>query len=129
MGSNRLVTTNSAWGRRGADGRLDSAMHESRPPRKSSHVHISGSALAMLLAANAALAIGPLFVREADVGPVSAGLWRMLLAAPFLLAFAAHAPANFAPARGVLVPLLFGGIAFAGDLASWHLGIVRTTLA
>jgi drug/metabolite transporter (DMT)-like permease len=104
-------------------------MHQAQASRKSSHVHISGSALAMLVLANAALAIGPLFVREADVGPISAGLWRMALAAPVLLAVATRAPGGFAPGRQVLLPLLFGGIAFAGDLASWHMGIVRTTLA
>lgn len=104
-------------------------MHRSAPERKTNPAHISGLALAMLVLANAALAIGPLFVREADVGPVSAGLWRMVLAAPLLLAVAARSPAAFAPTRNVAVPLLLGGLAFAGDLASWHLGIVRTTLA
>jgi len=104
-------------------------MHQRVTQRKTSHVHISGSALAILVLANAALAIGPLFVREADVGPISSGLWRMALASPLLLAFAARTPASFAPARGVALPLLLGGLAFAGDLATWHLGIVRTTLA
>jgi len=104
-------------------------MHAPQAERKTSHAHISGSALAMLVLANAALAIGPWFVREADVGPVSAGLWRMVLAVPLLLAVAARTPAGFAPTRSVALPLLLGGLAFAGDLASWHLGIVRTTLA
>ena len=38
--------------------------------------------LAMLLAANAVLALGPWLVRLADTGPVAAGFWRLTLARP-----------------------------------------------
>ena len=40
---------------------------------------------AALLGGNAALALGPLWVRLADSGPVSAGFWRLALAIPFFV--------------------------------------------
>ena len=42
--------------------------------------------LVALLVGNAALAMGPWFVRLADSGPVSAGFWRVALALPVLAA-------------------------------------------
>lgn len=87
-------------------------------------------AFAALVLANVALAFGPWFVRLADVGPVSAAFWRIALAVPFLAALAIASGAR--PARlprGLVVLLIVSGVAFAGDLGSWHLGIVRTTLA
>ena len=87
-------------------------------------------ALAALVVANVALAFGPWFVRAADVGPVASGFWRIALAAPLLAALALAGGAK--PGRlpgGVWLLLAVGGIAFAADLASWHLGILRTTLA
>nr|WP_262408773.1 DMT family transporter [Sphingomonas sp. JC676] len=86
--------------------------------------------LAALLCGNIALAFGPWFVRLADVGPVAAGFWRIALAAPLLVILAfATSRRPFASARGLWLLIAFGGIAFAADLASWHLGILRTTLA
>jgi drug/metabolite transporter (DMT)-like permease len=88
-----------------------------------------GLAFAALVVANVALAFGPWFVRLADVGPVAAGFWRISLAIPFLglLALASGArPVRMA--RGLWLLLAFGGVAFAADLGSWHLGIVRTTM-
>jgi drug/metabolite transporter (DMT)-like permease len=86
--------------------------------------------LAALLAGNIALAFGPWFVRLADVGPVAAGFWRIALAVPMLVLLAyASSKRPFASARGLWLLIGFGGIAFAADLATWHLGILRTTLA
>ncbi len=83
-----------------------------------------------MVLANIALAFGPWFVRLADVGPVAAAFWRITLAAPLIVAMAAATggrPRGVTP--GVLLWAAFAGVAFAGDLATWHLGIVRTTLA
>ena len=84
-----------------------------------------------LLVANAALATGPLFVRLADVGPVASGFWRLALGFPILtilaLTFGGARAARFTPA--LVVVLALSGVLFAADLASWHLGIVRTKLA
>lgn len=106
-------------------------MHDSGATRNSlGGQSLAGLPLAALLGGNLALAFGPWFVRLADVGPVAAGFWRIALAAPLLvlLSFAAS-PKPFAGARPLAGVLVVSGIAFAGDLASWHLGILRTTLA
>lgn len=93
----------------------------SAPPRR---------AVAAVVGANVALAFGPWFVRIADTGPVAAAFWRITLAVPVLLVAAAFVDRG-AMARGLrLWPvLLFAGVAFAVDLGSWHIGILRTTLA
>lgn len=87
--------------------------------------------VAALLAANAALATGPLFVRIADVGPVASGFWRLAIGFPLLtllaLTVGGARAARFTPA--LVVALALSGLLFATDLASWHLGIVRTKLA
>ena len=86
--------------------------------------------LAALLVGNAALAMGPWFVRLADTGPVSAGFWRVALALPFLalLARANRQPLTGMP-RGVVLAVLAGGVLFGLDIASWHIGIGYTRLA
>ena len=86
--------------------------------------------LAALLVGNAALAMGPWFVRLADSGPVSAGFWRVFLALPVLalLARANRQPLTGIP-RGVILAVLVGGVLFGLDIASWHVGIGFTRLA
>ena len=86
--------------------------------------------LAALLVGNAALAMGPWFVRLADSGPVSAGFWRVALALPVLalLARANKQPLTGIP-RGVVLAVLLGGVLFGLDIASWHIGIGYTRLA
>ncbi len=86
-------------------------------------------AFAALVVANIALAFGPWFVRLADVGPVAAGFWRLTIAIPFLagLALASGArPVRMAPALWIMLGV--GGVAFAADLGSWHVGILMTTM-
>ncbi len=83
-----------------------------------------------LLIGNAALAMGPWFVRMADTGPVAAGFWRVGLALPVLALLAA---ANGQQLRGLprktVVLVLIGGVLFGLDIASWHIGIGMTRLA
>lgn len=87
-------------------------------------------AIVAVLGANIALAFGPWFVRMADTGPVAAGFWRIALALPVLLIVASWGDRRaLVPKRALLLPLLIGGLAFAVDLGSWHIGIRRTTLA
>ena len=83
---------------------------------------------AALVAANALLAVGPLFVRVADVGPVASAFWRMALALPILVLLASRAGMPRI-SRTLVVVLILSGVLFAADLASWHLGILRTKLA
>lgn len=100
----------------------------------------SGSPLAFvaILGGNAALAFGPAFVRAADVGPVAAAFWRLALALPVLLLFAlwqwrrisasSGQPLSLPP-RAVWGLAMLGGVFFAADLGSWHLGILQTKMA
>lgn len=106
-------------------------MQRNAPTTKSSPArsHVATALIAALIA-NAALATGPLFVRMADVGPVSAAFWRLIIATPILFAAAtAMGEKPLALARGRWWILGIAGVVFALDLASWHIGIVRTTLA
>jgi drug/metabolite transporter (DMT)-like permease len=79
------------------------------------------------------LAFGPWLVRLADVAPVASAFWRLALAVlPLaLLARFAAAPAAVSARRDrrVLALAALAGLFFAGDIALWHYGIVRTTLA
>lgn len=104
-------------------------MHEAASTRNASSGR-SGVAFAALLAGNLALAFGPWFVRLADVGPVAAGFWRIALAAPVLLILAQVTGGRPLRAGWALAPVLaLSGVAFAGDLAAWHVGILQTHLA
>lgn len=106
-------------------------MHESSPEIKTESAQSSSALpLVALFAGNMTLAFGPWFVRAADVGPVAAAFWRVALAVPLLIALSfAFKRRPFAGASAIWATLLIGGVAFAADLASWHLGILRTTLA
>lgn len=89
----------------------------------------SAALLAALLGGNFALALGPWLVRLADTGAVSAAFWRMFLALPFLVLFARAAGQKLSgiPFK-TLALVAVGSLAFAGDLASWHIGIEKTRL-
>lgn len=91
----------------------------------------SGRALhfAALLGGNAALALGPWFVRIADTGPVAAGFWRLMLALPLLAGMALATRqklTGYGPA--VWAAIVGAGVFFALDLGSWHLGILHTRM-
>jgi drug/metabolite transporter (DMT)-like permease len=85
--------------------------------------------LLALLLANLALAIGPWFVREAQVGPAASGFWRMALALPILFAMSRVMREPALPGKRALAWLLVPGLFFAADIASWHAGILMTKLA
>lgn len=120
-------------------------MPVSTPPRKtepmqSDRLSVRGGptgtpplAFAAVILANVALAFGPLLVRMADTGPVASAFWRITLAAPVLAIVALIGPARpRMPGKGqagLWVLLLVGGVAFAGDLGTWHIGIRQTTMA
>jgi drug/metabolite transporter (DMT)-like permease len=105
----------------GSSSPAEAAAH---PARSWSPLH-----LAALLVANLALALGPLFVRLADTGPVAAGFWRLTLALPIILALSFREPAERRRVAGGTLALVAGaGAFFALDLASWHVGIATTKL-
>ncbi len=87
-----------------------------------------------MLTGSIALAFGPWLVRSADVPAVASAFWRMTLAIlPLaLLAVVAARRSDRAPlplTTGGVAAIAAAGVLFALDLALWHLGIVRTTLA
>ncbi|MDA1118246.1 MAG: DMT family transporter [Proteobacteria bacterium] len=88
------------------------------------------SALIALFAGATCIALSPIWVRIADVGPTASAFWRVALAAPLLWAVAALAPRAASIVdrrRGAL--LLLAGLAFAGDLVFWHWSIQFTSVA
>src|SRR5438045_4231386 len=85
-------------------------------------------ALAALLTGATCIALSPIFVRIADVGPSASAFWRVALAAPLLWPLARLGARSRAPRAAW--PLLFAaGFAFAGDLAFWHWSIRFTSVA
>jgi len=65
-----------------------------------------------------------------DTGPIASGFWRLLLAVPILflmMRVSGQSLGGLAPALWGMI--LLGGLLFAADLASWHLGIMRTKVA
>jgi drug/metabolite transporter (DMT)-like permease len=107
-------------------------VHEPAVPRKATDAP-SPLALAALLGGNIALAAGALFVRlaaEDGVGPVAAGFWRLALAAPILLLLTRATRQPIGRLSAAMIGMIaLGGLFFAADLASWHIGILKTKLA
>ncbi len=87
-------------------------------------------ALFALFAGATCIALSPIWVRVADVGPTASAFWRVALAVPLLWAVAALAPRPEASADPRQRRLLAAaGLAFAGDLAFWHWSIQATSVA
>ena len=86
--------------------------------------------LIALLLGNFCLAVGPVFVRMADTGPVASAFWRIALAIIplFLIARMVGEPARSIP-RAMILLFAISGFLFAADLAAWHIGIFETKLA
>lgn len=75
-------------------------------------------------------------VRLSETGPVATAFWRGLLALPLLWTWAAlesrhSSPRRLPGARSILENpgYLYGGIAFAGDLALWNWSLIHTSVA
>src|SRR5438270_6017260 len=84
-------------------------------------------ALIALLCGATCIALSPIFVRVADVGPTASAFWRVALAAPVLWPIAALTPQGSTLVHWRL--FLLAGVAFAGDLAFWHWSIRFTSVA
>ena len=97
-------------------------------PSKSSAVVLR--AYMAMVVANVALAFGPWLVRLADVSSLSSAFWRLAIAAPllFLIARAVRQPIPRL-SWPIVVIIAVGGLCFAADLGSWHIGIHLTKLA
>src|SRR5438552_3044928 len=85
-------------------------------------------ALPALLLGATCIALSPIFVRVADVGPTASAFWRVALALPLLWPLLA-----LAPRAGAVRPdrkmLLAAGVALAGERGFWHWSIQFTSVA
>ncbi|MGF1463639.1 MAG: DMT family transporter [Maricaulaceae bacterium] len=77
----------------------------------------------------AALGAVVILVRLSETGPTLTAFWRFALALPLLgvWAYAARGPGLRAAADWRIAAL--AGVLFAGDMATWNFGILRTTAA
>lgn len=91
-----------------------------------------------LLAGTGIIAWSAVVLRFADVGPISSAAWRMLFALPVLWAWtrflagrrAQDVTATAEPLPlGVRMAVLAAGLAFAGDVAVFHLSLGHTDIA
>ncbi|CAH2602118.1 DMT family transporter [Rhodovastum atsumiense] len=76
-----------------------------------------------------AMAISPVFVRWADVGPFTSAFWRVTLALPALYVWMRIAERGTSNQRRFTLPVVLAGLAFAGDLLFWHSSILHTNVA
>ncbi len=85
-----------------------------------------------LLGGGVAVGFSPIFARVSDLAPLASGFYRLALAVPAVwlaikLGGGALQPlSTIAPANRIR--LLLAGIAFAADIAFWHLAIAHTTV-
>jgi drug/metabolite transporter (DMT)-like permease len=89
---------------------------------------VRAPALAALFCGATFIALSPIWVRVADVGPTASAFWRVALAAPLLWSIVALLPRPVAAPRAGWL-LAAAGFAFAGDLAFWHWSIQATSVA
>jgi drug/metabolite transporter (DMT)-like permease len=88
-------------------------------------------ALLALFAGATCIALSPIWVRVAEVGPTASAFWRVALAVPLLWALVAVSGRSSSSENEKRQwPLLCAaGVAFAGDLAFWHWSIQLTSVA
>ncbi len=80
-----------------------------------------------------AMAISPVFVRSAEIGPFASAFWRVALALPVLWIWASIETKKAGKHQRYLWqlswPVVMCGALFAGDLFFWHLAIINTNIA
>lgn len=97
-------------------------------------------AFAALILGAVAMGASPIFVRFAEVGPLTSAFWRVALALPALWLWTRREQAAAArdgrkdaglseAERGAIPALVMAGLLFSGDLIFWHLAIVNTSVA
>lgn len=86
----------------------------------------------LLMLAQVAIGVGPLLVRQVDVGPADSAFWRLALSLPAWGAIALFLPRRKISLKpGVKAGLLMlgAGIAFAADLTLYHIALMHTAIA
>ena len=94
-------------------------------------------ALGLLLLGTVGIGLSPIFVRLSETGPLATAFWRVALAAPLFWLWDIWGHRKQPPGSqqalalpaGVRRRLVLAGLLFAGDLASWHLAILATSVA
>lgn len=91
-------------------------------------------ALFYLIIGAVAIGFAPIFVRLSEVGPIATGFWRVAIAFPILTLLSMGQGSTYpndaeAPNFKDYLWILFAGVLFGGDLATWHLSIHYTTIA
>lgn len=88
-------------------------------------------ALILLIVGAMCIAFAPIFVREADVGPVSVVAWRLGLSIPFALVWWWRVGNYAHMERSARAHwwLILAGVLLAADLALWHIAIHYTSVA
>jgi drug/metabolite transporter (DMT)-like permease len=92
----------------------------------------SSLAFLALLGAGVAVGFSPIFARLSDLAPLASGFYRLAFAVPAIWLFAwlsgdrlqSLADLN----RSDRIRLVLAGLAFAADIAFWHLAIAHTTV-
>jgi drug/metabolite transporter (DMT)-like permease len=86
-------------------------------------------AFAALLFGATCIALSPIFVRVAEVGPTSSAFWRVALAIPVLWALCLLERPRTRLGAAEWKACACAGAAFTGDLAFWHWSIQYTSVA
>ncbi|MES2142604.1 MAG: DMT family transporter [Pseudomonadota bacterium] len=91
-------------------------------------------ALFYLILGATAIGFAPIFVRLSEVGPIVTGFWRVAIAFPLLTLLSLGQGSTYPndaekPHFKDYLWILFAGVLFGGDLATWHLSIHYTTIA
>lgn len=85
-----------------------------------------------LLGGASCIALAPIMVKLSPLGPQASAFWRLAFALPALAIWALLEKRTRNEALTSSMPwpfLALAGLLFAGDLATWHAGIVRTSAA
>ena len=95
---------------------------------------IARHAFAILLLGLIGTAFSPIFVRLAEVGPIAAGVNRMVLPLPLYLAILWLRPQDRIPTTTAIGRtdfwlVVLSGAFFAGDLALWNSSVMLTSVA
>lgn len=85
-----------------------------------------------LFAGASCIALAPIMVKLSPVGPQASAFWRLTFALPALTIWVLLERRGQQANRDAKIPwglMMLSGALFAGDLATWHAGIVRTSAA
>jgi len=107
-------------------------MTDATSPAASAAPPFAAPFVALLLGAFA-MAISPVFVRLADVGPFASAFWRVTAALPVIWLWAAWEARRRGEPIAITFrfdrPIFLTGLCFTVDLLFWHLAILHTTVA